>query len=188
MFQLFSCSYSIQWQRFDATSERSVEVTDEVSHSCPFRKFFYILILHCSQDSSRSESDEDSKSDGKSHDKKLDTPLAAMLPSKYANVDVRELFPDFRPDKVLRFSRLFGPGKPSSLPQIWRSVRKRRHRRKQSRDGTVRVIVLSIVSMNVCHFTIKISASRWFRFNKRIRWKNRETIQRFQLGVRSWTN
>lgn len=32
--------------------------------------------------------------------KKLDTPLAAMLPSKYANVDVRELFPDFRPDKV----------------------------------------------------------------------------------------
>ncbi len=65
-----------------------------------------------------------------------------MLPSKYANVDVRELFPDFRPDKVLRFSRLFGPGKPSSLPQIWRSVRKRRHRRKQSRDGTIRVIFL----------------------------------------------
>ncbi|XP_059612108.1 transcription initiation factor TFIID subunit 1 isoform X2 [Phlebotomus argentipes] len=70
-----------------------------------------------------------------SGDKKLDTPLAAMLPSKYANVDVRELFPDFRPDKVLRFSRLFGPGKPSSLPQIWRSVRKRRRKRKQSRDG-----------------------------------------------------
>lgn len=32
--------------------------------------------------------------------KKLETPLAAMLPSKYANVDVTELFPDFRPDKV----------------------------------------------------------------------------------------
>lgn len=70
-----------------------------------------------------------------SADKKLETPLAAMLPSKYANIDVRELFPDFRPDKVLRFSRLFGPGKPSSLPQIWRSVRKRRNRRKPSRDG-----------------------------------------------------
>ncbi|XP_004536590.1 transcription initiation factor TFIID subunit 1 isoform X1 [Ceratitis capitata] len=67
-------------------------------------------------------------------DRKLDTPLADMLPSKYANVDVRELFPDFRPDKVLRFSRLFGPGKPSSLPQIWRSVKKRRRRRKHSRD------------------------------------------------------
>jgi transcription initiation factor TFIID subunit 1 len=33
--------------------------------------------------------------------------------------------------QVLCFSRLFGPGKPSSLPQIWRSVRKRRRRRKQ---------------------------------------------------------
>lgn len=32
--------------------------------------------------------------------RKLDTPLAAMLPSKYANVEVTELFPDFRPDKV----------------------------------------------------------------------------------------
>lgn len=73
--------------------------------------------------------------DGSKLDKRLETPLAAMLPSKYADVDVRELFPDFRPDKVLRFSRLFGPGKPSSLPQIWRSVRRRRRKRKQSRDG-----------------------------------------------------
>lgn len=32
--------------------------------------------------------------------RKLETPLAAMLPSKYANVEVTELFPDFRPDKV----------------------------------------------------------------------------------------
>lgn len=30
----------------------------------------------------------------------LETPLAAMLPSKYVGVDVRELFPDFRVDKV----------------------------------------------------------------------------------------
>lgn len=35
---------------------------------------------------------------------------------------------------MLRFSRLFGPGKPTSLPQIWRHVRKRRRKRKQSRD------------------------------------------------------
>ncbi|CAH0723368.1 unnamed protein product, partial [Brenthis ino] len=62
--------------------------------------------------------------------KKLETPLAAMLPSKYANVDVTELFPDFRPDKVLLFSRLFGPGKLSSLPQIWRGVKKRRRRKR----------------------------------------------------------
>lgn len=84
-------------------------------------------------------------------EKKLDTPLAAMLPSKYANVDVRELFPDFRPDKVLRFSRLFGPGKPSSLPQIWRSVRKRRHRRKpsHSRDGIARVNSFNVFNRSV---------------------------------------
>ena len=62
--------------------------------------------------------------------KKLETPLAAMLPSKYANVSVQELFPDFRPDKVLCFSRLFGPGKPSSLPQIWRGVKNRRKKKK----------------------------------------------------------
>lgn len=36
--------------------------------------------------------------------KKLETPLAAMLPSKYANVDVTELFPDFRHGKVCNFS------------------------------------------------------------------------------------
>lgn len=35
--------------------------------------------------------------------KKLETPLAAMLPSKYANVDVTELFPDFRHGKVNEF-------------------------------------------------------------------------------------
>ncbi|XP_012287016.1 transcription initiation factor TFIID subunit 1 [Orussus abietinus] len=62
--------------------------------------------------------------------RKLETPLASMLPSKYANIDVTELFPDFRPNKVLRFSRLFGPGKPSSLPQIWRGVRKRRKKKR----------------------------------------------------------
>lgn len=62
--------------------------------------------------------------------RKLETPLASMLPSKYANINVTELFPDFRANKVLRFSRLFGPGKPSSLPQIWRGVRKRRKKKK----------------------------------------------------------
>lgn len=87
-----------------------------------------------STDSTKSDTGID---DSKASDKKLETPLAAMLPSKYANVDVREIFPDFRPDKVLRFSRLFGPGKPTSLPQIWRSVRKKRRKRKQSPEGRV---------------------------------------------------
>lgn len=76
-----------------------------------------------------------------------------MLPSKYANVDVRELFPDFRPDKVLRFSRLFGPGKPTSLPQIWRSVRKKRRKRKQSRENRVCWITIIAISFQFhCEF------------------------------------
>lgn len=62
--------------------------------------------------------------------RKMETPLAAMLPPKYANVHVIKLFPDFRPNRVLRFSRLFGPGKASSLPQIWRGARKRRKKKK----------------------------------------------------------
>ena len=32
--------------------------------------------------------------------------------------------------QVLLFSRLFGPGKLSSLPQIWRGVKKRRRRKR----------------------------------------------------------
>lgn len=94
-----------------------------------------------SHESTKSDS-AGSSDESKNIDRRLETPLAAMLPSKYANVDVRELFPDFRPDKVLRFSRLFGPGKPTSLPQIWRSVRKKRRKRKQSRENRVRFIFI----------------------------------------------
>mgnify|MGYP000963418687 CR=1 FL=1 len=39
-------------------------------------------------------------------EKKLETPLAAMLPEKYRNVDVREFFPEFRFGKVTRISNL----------------------------------------------------------------------------------
>lgn len=41
-----------------------------------------------------------SMTNGEIEKRKLETPLAAMLPSKYANVDVTELFPDFRHGKV----------------------------------------------------------------------------------------
>lgn len=95
----------------------------------------------------------------KAAEKKLETPLAAMLPSKYANVDVRELFPDFRPDKVLRFSRLFGPGKPSSLPQIWRSVRKRRNRRKMSKDSATKVWQIRYAYSSHLFYKVLFSAS-----------------------------
>lgn len=93
--------------------------------------------------------------------RKLETPLASMLPSKYANVDVTELFPDFRANKVLRFSKLFGPGKPSSLPQIWRGVKKRRKKKRhqevkdsdsgsdqESRRAKFKVIFLFLYSLD----------------------------------------
>jgi transcription initiation factor TFIID subunit 1 len=53
-----------------------------------------------------------------------------MLPEKYQGVDVRELFPEFRPGHVLRFTRLF-PIKPSLRPRIWKNV-KRRWKKKAS--------------------------------------------------------
>jgi transcription initiation factor TFIID subunit 1 len=81
------------------------------------------------------ENAETSPTDSKKiFDKRLDTPLGAMLPQKYADVDVTDLFPDFRQDKVLRFSRLFGPGKFSSLPQIWRSVRRKAKKKRKERE------------------------------------------------------
>jgi len=74
-------------------------------------------------------SSSETKETNEQKHKKLDTPLAAMLPSKYADLDVTELFPEFRHNKVLRFSRLFGPGKPSSLPQVWKNVKNKRKKK-----------------------------------------------------------
>ncbi|RWS29199.1 transcription initiation factor TFIID subunit 1-like protein [Leptotrombidium deliense] len=86
-------------------------------------------------DTSAKESDaekgnKDAADDSQASKKKLDTPLAAMLPSKYADCDVTELFPEFRHHKVLRFARLFGPGKLSHLPALWKNVKSKRKRRK----------------------------------------------------------
>ncbi|OQV14356.1 Transcription initiation factor TFIID subunit 1 [Hypsibius exemplaris] len=55
----------------------------------------------------------------------LNTPLASVLPPELANINVNDVFPDFKPDVVLRFSRLFGPGRPSSLPKRWVNFRKK---------------------------------------------------------------
>lgn len=110
-------------------------------------------------------------------EKKLETPLAAMLPSKYANIDVRDLFPDFRPDKVLRFSRLFGPGKPSSLPQIWRSVRRKRRRRKHSREVRVSNSVYSQCVFFACHFKSFQFNSQFSLETVRIQQANQTNVQ-----------
>lgn len=62
------------------------------------------------QEMSNSDYDGDSevekKLDGDFKSKRLETPLAAMLPSKYENVDVTTLFPDFRVGKVIIFLNL----------------------------------------------------------------------------------
>ena len=51
-------------------------------------------------------------------------PLASMLPAKYKDIDIHELFPEFRENDVLRFSRLF-PIKSSHKPRIWKNVKRR---------------------------------------------------------------
>ncbi|XP_041357029.1 transcription initiation factor TFIID subunit 1-like isoform X3 [Gigantopelta aegis] len=51
------------------------------------------------------------------------TPLADMLPPQLADVSVTQLFPEFRPGKVLRFSRLF---KPVHMPHVWKRKRKKK--------------------------------------------------------------
>ena len=39
-------------------------------------------------------------------------------------VRVKKLFPGFKPNSILRFSSLLGPGKPSSLPKLWSEAKK----------------------------------------------------------------
>uniref|UniRef100_H3C0M7 Transcription initiation factor TFIID subunit n=1 Tax=Tetraodon nigroviridis TaxID=99883 RepID=H3C0M7_TETNG len=65
---------------------------------------------------------------------RLNLPLAGIMQKDAAKAlpGVTELFPEFRPGKVLRFLRLFGPGK--NVPSVWRSARrkkKRKHRDPQ---------------------------------------------------------
>lgn len=58
----------------------------------------------------------------------------SYLPQTSDGKTVLDLFPEFRPGKVLRFSRLFWPAKPSSLPQLWRNAKKRRKKKKKLED------------------------------------------------------
>ncbi|XP_013414213.1 transcription initiation factor TFIID subunit 1 [Lingula anatina] len=54
--------------------------------------------------------------------RKLNTPLASMLPPELAHVKVTDLFPEFRHGQTLRFSRLF---KPTYMPHIYRRKKKK---------------------------------------------------------------
>ncbi|XP_017291362.1 transcription initiation factor TFIID subunit 1 isoform X5 [Kryptolebias marmoratus] len=68
---------------------------------------------------------------------RLNLPLAGIMQKDAANTlpCVTELFPEFRPGKVLRFLRLFGPGK--NMPSVWRSARRKKKRKhREPHPGT----------------------------------------------------
>ncbi|XP_077984278.1 transcription initiation factor TFIID subunit 1-like [Glandiceps talaboti] len=76
-----------------------------------------------------------SQSDSKSavHKETESTPKAASGDSEKKKMpDVTEMFPEFRPGRVLRFSRLFANRRASSMPHIWRGARKKRRKKKPS--------------------------------------------------------
>uniref|UniRef100_A0AAV2J8F7 Transcription initiation factor TFIID subunit n=1 Tax=Knipowitschia caucasica TaxID=637954 RepID=A0AAV2J8F7_KNICA len=88
-----------------------------------------------SSSDSESETDRPSQKSGSGGaPDRLTLPLAGIMQKDAAKAlpKVTELFPEFRPGKVLRFLRLFGPGK--NMPSVWRSARrkkKRKHRDHQ---------------------------------------------------------
>lgn len=86
-----------------------------------------------SSSDSESESDRAPTSAGAGPQSRVLTlPLAGIMQRDAAKAlpGVTELFPEFRPGKVLRFLRLFGPGK--NMPSVWRSAR--RKRKKKHKD------------------------------------------------------
>ncbi|XP_032886507.1 transcription initiation factor TFIID subunit 1 isoform X2 [Amblyraja radiata] len=64
---------------------------------------------------------------------KLTLPLAGIMQHDSTKLlpNVTELFPEFRPGQVLRFLRLFGPGK--NIPSVWRSARRKRKKKHRER-------------------------------------------------------
>ncbi|XP_029704239.1 transcription initiation factor TFIID subunit 1 isoform X4 [Takifugu rubripes] len=68
---------------------------------------------------------------------RLNLPLAGIMQKDAAKAlpGVTQLFPEFRPGKVLRFLRLFGPGK--NVPSVWRSARRKKKRKhRDTQPGT----------------------------------------------------
>ncbi|XP_077164008.1 transcription initiation factor TFIID subunit 1 isoform X7 [Paroedura picta] len=90
-----------------------------------------------SSSDSESESGSQEARQAESKEGKLTLPLAGIMQRDATKQlpSVTALFPEFRPGKVLRFLRLFGPGK--NVPSVWRSAR--RKRKKKHRELTQEV-------------------------------------------------
>ncbi|OBS83717.1 hypothetical protein A6R68_22320, partial [Neotoma lepida] len=82
-----------------------------------------------SSSDSESEMGPQEATQAESKDGKLTLPLAGIMQHDATKLlpSVTELFPEFRPGKVLRFLRLFGPGK--NVPSVWRSARRKRKKK-----------------------------------------------------------
>ncbi|XP_041949798.1 transcription initiation factor TFIID subunit 1 isoform X2 [Alosa sapidissima] len=90
-----------------------------------------------SSSDSESEADRPSQGPGGGGPAILSLPLAGIMQKDAAKAlpGVTELFPVFRPGKVLRFLRLFGPGKNTT--SVWRSARRKRKRKqREPQPGT----------------------------------------------------
>uniref|UniRef100_A0A2K6M8G0 TATA-box binding protein associated factor 1 n=1 Tax=Rhinopithecus bieti TaxID=61621 RepID=A0A2K6M8G0_RHIBE len=80
---------------------------------------------------SESEMGPQEATQAESEDGKLTLPLTGIMQHDATKLlpSVTELFPEFRPGKVLRFLRLFGPGK--NVPSVWRSARRKRKKHRE---------------------------------------------------------
>lgn len=61
--------------------------------------------------------------------------IPALIPDNMTleelRAKVKELFPGFKSHGILRFSSLLGPGKPSSLPRVWREAQKPKKKKRK---------------------------------------------------------
>jgi hypothetical protein len=62
-------------------------------------------------------------------------PIVYALPKEYNGKTVNDLFPEFEHNKVLKFSKLLGFGRITSLPKVWKGVRKRKKSSRLSESG-----------------------------------------------------